>query len=366
MSYTGIEGVIYNDATGMYEPERKTFYDAAGNEVDMNATFGGRNITLGDSRGNYGNVTETTPEQILSETVATLNAGGTTGNTSGTSGTSTSGFDLNAYIAGLQADIGSYVPGAYGAGFLDEVEEEDKTKAEEEEKGKPKKEEEPYVEEITKLKLPSKVFTEVSKERMGLEEDDYKDKKISFDGKPYDWYMLTDGDYKEIQPMLDAGMTKEEMKRWGKALGIGNVDEKEEARRIVDAFEKGYLPGQKPTTTFELTDKVQDRFGNVFTKADYKAVEAGGASAEEIEKFLKDYTKGGGRVTDKVYDKLGAFGAFSKDYGNKLTGSEMEAIKAAAPNASEKDIKKFLKDYVEQGNKVGKQVREQYSDFKFL
>ena len=57
MSYTGIEGVIYNDATGMYEPERKTLYDAEGNEVDMNATFGGRNITLGDSRGSYGNTT---------------------------------------------------------------------------------------------------------------------------------------------------------------------------------------------------------------------------------------------------------------------------------------------------------------------
>ena len=359
MSYTGIEGVIYNDATGMYEPERKTFYDEAGNEVDMNATFGGRNITLGDSRGNYGNVTEKTPQEILSETVATLNTGGTTGDKGDTS---TSSFDLAAYITGLQADIDSYVPGAYGAGFLDEVEEEDKAKAEKE---KPKKEE-PYVEEITKLKLPSSVFREVSKGRMGLEEDAYKDEKITFDGKGFDHYMDTDGDYKEIQPMLDAGMSKAQMKRWGKALGIGNVDEKEEARRIVDAFEKGYLPGQKPTTTFELTDKVQDRFGNVFTKADYKAVEAGGASAEEIEKFLKDYTKGGGRVTDKVYDKLGAFGAFSKDYGDKLTGSEMEAIKAAAPNASEKDIKKFLKDYVAQGNKVGKQVREQYLDFKFL
>ena len=29
-------------------------------------------------------------------------------------------------------------------------------------------------------------------------------------------------------------------------------------------LKKGYLPGQKPTTSFELTDKVQDRFGNVF------------------------------------------------------------------------------------------------------
>jgi len=358
VSYTGIEGVIYNDATGMYEPERKTLYDAEGNEVDMNATFGGRNITLGDSRSNYGNVTEKTPEQILSETVATLNTGGTTGDKGDTS---TSSFDLAAYITGLQADIDSYVPGAYGAGFLDEVEEEDKAKAEKE---KPKKEEEPYVEEITKLKLPSNVFTEVSKGRMGLEEDAYKDQKITFDGKGFDNYMKTDGDKKEIQPMLDAGMSKAQMKRWGKALNIRNVRTASEARRIVDAFEKGYLPGQKPTTTFELTDKVQDRFGNVFTKEDYKAVEAGGASAEEIENFLKDYTKGGGRVTDKVYDKLGVFGALSKDYGNKLTGSEMETIEAAG--ASEKDIKKFLKNYVEQGNKVGKQVREQYLDFKFL
>ena len=361
MSYTGIEGIIYNDATGMYEPERKTFYDAEGNEVDMNATFGGRNITLGDSRSTYGSTPQKTPEQILSETVATLNTGGTTGDTGDTSGTSTSGFDLAAYMAGLQSDIDSYVPGAYGAGFLDEVEKEDKVKAEKE---KPKKEEEPYVEEITKLKLPSNVFTEVSKGRMGLEEDAYKDKKITFDGKGFDHYMETDGDKKEIQPMLDAGMSKAEMKRWGKALGIRNVDEKDEAREIVDAFKKGYLPGQKPTTTFELTDKVQDRFGNVFTKEDYKAVEAGGASAKEIENFLKDYTKGGGRVTDKVYDKLGVFGALSKDYGNKLSGSEIKTIEAAG--ASKKDIKNFLKDYVEQGNKVGKQVREQYSDFKFL
>ena len=363
MSYTGIEGVIYNDATGMYEPERKTFYDAAGNEVDMNATFGGRNITLGDSRGSYGNTTQKTPEQILSETVTTFtdvipNTGGTTGDTGGTSGTSTSGFDLNAYIAGLQADIDSYVPGAYGAGFLDEVEEENKANQ------TPKKEEEPYVEEITKLKLPSNVFTEVSKGRMGLEEDAYKDEKITFDGKGFDNYMKTDGDKKEIQPMLDAGMSKAQIKRWGKALGIRNVDEKEEARRIVDAFEKGYLPGQKPTTSFELTDKVQDRFGNVFTKADYKAVAAGGASAKEIENFLKDYTKGGGQVTDKVYDKLGVFGALSKDYGNKLSGSEMKTIEATG--ASEKDIKKFLKNYVKQGNKVGKDVRKQYLDFNFL
>ena len=69
MSYTGIEGIVYNDATGMYEPERKTFYDEAGNEVDMNATFGGRNITLGDSRSNYGSTPQKTPEEILSETV---------------------------------------------------------------------------------------------------------------------------------------------------------------------------------------------------------------------------------------------------------------------------------------------------------
>ena len=182
-----------------------------------------------------------TPEQILSETVATLNTGGTTGDKGDTS---TSSFDLNAYITGLQADIDSYVPGAYGAGFLDEVEEENKANQ------TPKKEEEPYVEEITKLKLPSNVFTEVSKGRMGLEEDAYKDEKITFDGKGFDNYMKTDGDKKEIQPMLDAGMSKAQIKRWGKALGIRNVDEKEEARRIVDAFEKRLFTRTKTNNKF--------------------------------------------------------------------------------------------------------------------
>lgn len=353
MSYTGIEGVVYNDATGMYEPERKTFYDEAGNEVDMNATFGGRNITLGDSRSNYGSTPQKTPEEILSETVATL-----TDVVPDTGGTSTGGFDLDAYMTGLQSDIDSYVPGAYGAGFLDEVEEENKANQ------TPKKEEEPYKEEIEKLKLPDKVFKEVKTGQKGLKDEDWQDKSISFDGKGYDEYMRTDGDKKEIQPMLDAGMSKAQIKRWGKALDISNVNRQSEAERIVDAWETGYLPGQKPQTSFELTDKVEDRFGNVFTNKDLRATKRGGASAEEIESFLVDYTKGGGRVTDKVYNKLGVFGGITKDYGNKFDKKEMKELEATG--ATEEEIKKFLNDFIDGGGKVGKKVENKYLTFDFL
>ncbi len=356
MSYTGIEGIVYNDATGMYEPERKTFYDEAGNEVDMNATFGGRNITLGDSRSNYGSTPQKTPEEILSETVATLTD--VVPNTEGTSGTKTDSFDVATYMAGLQADIDSYVPGAYGAGFLDEVEEENKASQ------TTKKEEEPYKEEIEKLKLPDKVFKEVKTGQKGIEEKDWEDKSISFDGKGYDEYMRTDGDKKEIQPMLDAGMSKAQIKRWGKALDISNVNRQSEAEEIVNAFQTGYLPGQKPKTSFELTDKVQDSFGNVFTNKDLRSTKRGGASAEEIESFLADYTKGGGRVTDKVYDRLGVFGGISKDYGNKFDKKEMKELEATG--ATEKDIKNFLNDFIDKGGKVGKKVQSKYLDFQFL
>jgi len=116
--------------------------------------------------------------------------------------------------------------------------------------------------------------------------------------------MSTDGDYKEIQPKLDAGMDKTDMKRWGKALGISNVNKTSEAEDIVKAYQKGYLPGKKPKTSYELSNTVQDRFGNVFTVSEYNELKDSGTKDKEVEKFLKDFIKGGGRVGSEFSVKV--------------------------------------------------------------
>ena len=96
--------------------------------------------------------------------------------------------------------------------------------------------------------------------------------------------------------MLDAGMDKVDMKRWGKALGISNVNKASEAEDIAKAYQQGYLPGQEPETSYQLSNTVQDRFGNVFTVSEYNELKDSGTKDKEIEKFLEDFIKGGGRV----------------------------------------------------------------------
>ena len=278
VAITDLSGVKFNPETGLYEVEEKP-------EGESNL-YGGRNITLQNTGADI-----------------TRRAGAATGGLDyGKIGADAGAASIAAqvgedgttpaeYFAGIQEQIDSYVPGTFGAEYLAQVQAEREAAAPVEDK-----EEEPYESEVKSLKIPKNVLEEISTGYKGLQESDYKDKEISFDGKGFDHYMSTDGDYKEIQPMLDAGMDKVDMKRWGKALGISNVNKASEAEDIAKAYQQGYLPGQEPETSYQLSNTVQDRFGNVFSVSEYNELKDSGTKDKEIEKFLEDFIKGGGRV----------------------------------------------------------------------
>jgi hypothetical protein len=275
----GLSGVKFNPETGLYEVKEKP-------EGESNL-YGGANITLQNTGANITRRAGAETGGIDYSKIGSDAAAASIAAQVGEDGTTPA-----EYFAGIQEQIDSYVPGTFGSEYLAQVQEERKAATPVEDK----EEEEPYKSEIKSLKLPKNVLEEISTGYKGLKESDYKGKEISFDGKGFNEYMSTDGDRKEIQPMLDAGMDKIDIKRWGKALGYKNVDETREAKDIVKAYQQGYLPGKKPGTSYQLSNTVQDRFGNVFTVSEYDKLKDSGTKDKEIEKFLEDFIKGGGRV----------------------------------------------------------------------
>ena len=276
VAITDLSGVRLNPETGLYEVEEIP-------EGESNL-YGGANITLANTGAD------------LTRTAGTSNIdfnqiGQDAADAFITSVVGEGGKTPADYMTSLQAEIDNYVPGSYGAEYLTQIQEERAAATPVEDK-----EEEPYKSEVKSLKLPKNVLEEISTGYKGINESDYKNKEISFDGKSFDSYMSTDGDYKEIQPMLDAGMDKVDMKRWGKALGITNVNKTSEAEDIAKSYQQGYLPGQEPETSYQLSNTVQDRFGNVFTASEYNELKDSGTKDKEIEKFLEDFIEGGGRV----------------------------------------------------------------------
>lgn len=285
VAVTDLTGVTYNPETGMYEV----------NETEEPSFYGGRNITLANSGADLTRIAGTS-------NIDFSQIGQDAADAFITSVVGEGGKTPTDYRTSLQAEIDNYVPGSYGAEYLTEIQEARAAAAAAEEE---KEKEEPYKSEIKKLKLPNNVYEEISSGAKGLKESDYEDKKISFDGKGFDHYMSTDGDYKEIQPMLDAGMDKVDMKRWGKALGITNVNKTSEAEDIAKAYQQGYLPGNEPEVTgYQLTDKTKDLFGNKFTAKEYTELADQGVKDKEIEKFLEDYIKGGGKVGSEFSVKV--------------------------------------------------------------
>lgn len=274
VAITDLSGITYNPETGLYEVDEK----------EGTSLYGGRNITLGNSGADLVRTAGTSNIDFnkIGQDAADAYIASMVGE---------GGQTPAQYAANLQAEINNYVPGSYGAEYLTQIQEAREAAASDE------TEEEPYESEIKKLKLPKNVYEEISSGYKGLKESDYSGKKISFDGKGFDRYIDTDGDYKEIQPMLDAGMDKVDMKRWGKALGFTNINRSSEAEKIAEAYQQGYLPGNEPEVTgYKLTNKVQDLFGNKFTASEYNKLKDQGTKDKEIENFLENYIKGGGKI----------------------------------------------------------------------
>jgi len=283
VSYTGIPGITFNDATGMFEAE------------DAEKT----NVTLGDSRGNYSGLSAPVYEP------------------------SQSAFDVNAYIADLQGRItaGNEAAEAQRIG-IETAQAQPSTTATSNDD--PYRTGKAYEEEIKALKLPKldktkTVTTGTENKKSSWEGESFEDflklaKKTNID---YDDDIGEDVEYSKhpyqagiYNDLLNAGLSEDDMKYYSQAAGVknvGGVDTERDIKDIIKAFENKTPGGPLETETVMVGfENAQDAFGNKFNMSDYNAALASKKQDEDyVNAYLLDYIGMGGKVGSRVKDKIG-------------------------------------------------------------
>ena len=283
MSYTGIPGVIFNDATGMFESE----------EVERTPA------TLGDSRGNYSGLSAPVYEPKEST------------------------FDINSYIADVQGRITAGNEAAEAQRIAIETAQNEPTTSISQTED-PYRTGKAYEEEIKALKLPK--LNKTKKVTTGTE-----NKKSSWAGESFDDFLnlakKTNIDYDDdagedveysknpyqasiYNDLLNAGLSEDDMKYYSQAAGVknvGGVDTERDIKDIIKAFENKTPGGPLETETVMVGfENAQDAFGNKFNMSDYNAALTGKKQDEDyVNAYLLDYIGMGGKVGSKVKDKIG-------------------------------------------------------------